>query len=231
MARPFIAAYKAGETSVDKYISHEKVIYWYRPTLKHVQCDSTDTTMRRDTSNASRNFSQGRPNGYHTMADQIFIISLLTSPGTIQVDSGNTTAFFEAPAGDSAFTVPMSVGKQKFTLLRDSKTIMSSVSLKEVQSTCICGIYNFNAYVGTVPPRLVNNQLGPSGLSKLTVGLNVPCPTNTLGPTEDNAPLMKLPDALGRPRSQRLLHYLHPSMKSPPMGVAYRDIQHRTIRV
>jgi hypothetical protein len=187
MARPFIAAYKAGETSVDKYISHDKIIYWYRPTLKHVQCDSTDTTMRRDTSNASGNFSQGRPNGYHTMADQIFVVSLLTARGTIKVDSGNTSAVFEAAAGVSTFAVPMSVGQQKFTLLRGSKIIMSNVSLKEVRSTCICGIYNFNAYVGTVPAKVVDNQLGPSGLSKLTEGLNVPCPTNTLGLTEADA--------------------------------------------
>ncbi|KAK3336989.1 glycosyl hydrolase family 71-domain-containing protein [Cercophora scortea] len=34
MAKPFLAAYKAGADKVDDFIEDDQTIYWYRPTLK-----------------------------------------------------------------------------------------------------------------------------------------------------------------------------------------------------
>ncbi|OOF96081.1 glycoside hydrolase family 71 protein [Aspergillus carbonarius ITEM 5010] len=181
MSKPFVAAYKNGDKSVDKYITEEKLIYWYRPTPKDVNCDSTDTTMDGNPNNSTGNFFRGRPNGWETMKDEVFVVSLLKSPGTIQVASGPNSQKFEAPAGANAFTVPMGVGQQKFALVRDGKTVLSDTSLKNIVNTCICGLYNFNAYVGTVPPPTTVDKLGPAGLAALQQGLRAACPTNTLG--------------------------------------------------
>lgn len=180
MSKPFIAAYKAGEKSPDKYIDEEKVIYWYRPTPRDVDCDATDTTMQGNPNNSSGNFFRGRPNGWETMADKVFVVSLLKSPGTIEVTSGNNNQKFDAPAGVHAFSAPMGVGKQKFVLTRDGQSVLEDTSLKDIVDKCICGIYNFNAYVGTIPPSKTIDKLGPDGLARIHEGLRAPCPTNTL---------------------------------------------------
>ncbi|EAU35458.1 hypothetical protein ATEG_03656 [Aspergillus terreus NIH2624] len=181
MSKPFIAAYKAGDTSVDRYIKDEKLIYWYRPTPRDIDCDSTDTTVTGSPGNASGNFFRGRPHGWESMRDEVFVVSLLTAPGTVEVTSGSNTHRFDAEAGAHAFSAPMGIGPQKFALKRDNKTVMADTSLKDIVDTCVCGVYNFNAYVGMVPPEKDIDRLQPDGLVMLTQGLTVPCPTNTLG--------------------------------------------------
>jgi hypothetical protein len=181
MSRPFIAAYKAGENSPNSHIQDEKLIYWYRPTPRDVECDSTDTTMGGNPDNSTGNFFRGRPDGWESMQDEVFVVSLLTSPATIQVTSGEVEGSFEAPAGASAFAVEMGVGQQTFSVVRDGETVMSDTSLKDIVDECICGIYNFNAYVGVVPRESTIDQLDSTGLAMLAEGLNAPCPTNTLG--------------------------------------------------
>lgn len=182
MSKPFIAAYKAGETSALKYVTEDKLVYWYRPTKRDVNCDSTDTTMEGNPNNASGNFFRGRPNGWQSMTDEVFVVSLLKTPARVLVQSGDQSQqAFQAPAGISAYSVPMGVGQQKFAVTREGQTILSGTSLKDIVDTCICGIYNFNAYVGMLPAPASIDRLQPAGLARLSQGLNVPCPTNTLG--------------------------------------------------
>lgn len=150
MAKPFIAAYHAGSKTVDDYITADELVYWYRPTLRSLDCDATDTTMV-SANNASGNYFEGRPDGYEDMEDTVFVVAMLTAPGNVTVTSGGNTQSFNAPKGASAYQVPMTVGKQQFSLTRDSTTVLSGESLKDISPTCICGIYNFNAYVGTLP--------------------------------------------------------------------------------
>ncbi|TVY50548.1 Mutanase [Lachnellula cervina] len=171
MAKPFIAAYHAGSKTVDDYITADELVYWYRPTLRSLDCDATDTTMV-SANNASGNYFEGRPDGYEDMEDTVFVVAMLTAPGNVTVTSGGNTQSFNAPKGASAYQVPMTVGKQQFSLTRDSTTVLSGESLKDISSTCICGIYNFNAYVGTLPAGL-SDPLGADGLASLTVGLHV----------------------------------------------------------
>lgn len=171
MAKPFISAYKAGATSVNSYITSDELIYWYRPNLRTLDCDSTDTTMQ-SANNASGNYFEGRPNGWEDMADSVFVVAMLTAAGTVTITSGSNTQSFAAPAGATAFQVDMQVGQQQFSLTRGGATILSGVSLKNVSPVCICGIYNFNAFVGTLPAG-VSDPLGPDGLSSLTAGLHV----------------------------------------------------------
>lgn len=171
MAKPYIAAYKAGSTAVADYITDDQVIYWYRPNHKSVDCDATDTTMVA-ANNGSGNYFQGRPDGFDTLKDHVFVVSLLTEPGTVTVSSGNNTQTFDAPAGASLFEVAMAVGQQQFALRRNEKEILSGVSLKDVTDECICGLYNFNAYVGTLPDKPYE-PLNKDGLASLTAGLHV----------------------------------------------------------
>ncbi|PLB45533.1 alpha-1,3-glucanase/mutanase [Aspergillus steynii IBT 23096] len=181
MSKPFIAAYKAGDKNVNNYIKDEKLVYWYRPTPRDLNCDATDSTMQGNPNNASGNFFRGRPNGWETMKDEVFVVSLLKSPATVEVTSGQTNRKFEAPAGASAFAVPMGVGEQKFSFARDGKVVQGATSLKKIVNSCICGLYNFNPYVGVVPAESTIDKLQPDGLTMLQQGLNAPCPTNTLG--------------------------------------------------
>lgn len=175
MSKPYIAAFKAGAKDVTPYITQDELIYWYRPTLRSLDCDATDTTMV-PANNGSGNYFEGRPNGWQSMSDSVFVVSMLTSPGTIAVTSGsNTVQTFNAPAGASVWSVPMGIGSQKFDLQRNGASVMSVTSLKDISNVCPCGIYNFNAYVGTLTCSGGGeaDPLGPDGLASLTAGLHV----------------------------------------------------------
>lgn len=183
VARPYIAAYKAGASSPDEYITEDQIVYWYRPHLSTAECDSTDNTQGGGSANnASGNYFIGKPNGYQELADSVFVVTMLTADGTLTVTSGDNTQTFDAKAGVNSFEVDMGTGQQKFSLTRDSKTVLSGTSLKEIQEDCICGIYNFNAYVGTLPEQS-SDPLDADGLASFTVGLHVSTcsPTPSLG--------------------------------------------------
>ena len=157
MAKPYIAAFKAGSKTVDNFIDTDQLVYWYRPSVKSAVCDSTDNC-------------QGKPDGYDSMEDSVFIVALLKSSGNITVISGSNTQSFNAQAGANAFQVPMGAGKQSFALTRDGQTVLSGDSLKDIITECVCGIYNFNAYVGTLPAGPAD-PLQPDGLKSFDVGL------------------------------------------------------------
>jgi len=191
MAKPFIAAYKAGSKSVGDYITSDQIIYWYRPTLKSANCDLTDNTMK-PADDSTGNFFQGLPNGADAVSDSIFVVALLTAAGTVQVSSGSNSQTFEAQAGANAWAVSMGIGKQSFSLIRGGNTILSGTSLKDVSADCICGIYNFNAYVGTLPPGQSDTLQSPAGFQAFASGLSpgICQPTPSLGtvPIVNTAP-------------------------------------------
>ncbi|KAK1233802.1 hypothetical protein PQX77_003022, partial [Marasmius sp. AFHP31] len=174
LSKPFIAAYKSSSTSVNPFITTDQIIYWYRTIPKSLDCDTTDTTMSNG-NNASGNFFRGRPNGYETLADDIFVVTLLTSPGIATVNSGGTLYTYDAPQGSSAFAVPFRVGSQRFALVRDGVEVIGATSLKVVQDTCPCGLYNYNPYVGVVPDKGVRDVLttGSEAYGKFGDGLKV----------------------------------------------------------
>ena len=96
--------------------------------------------------NGSGNYFIGRPNGWESMADSVFVVPLLQAPASIQVNSGGTIYNYDAPAGVSAYEVPMHIGVQSFSVSRNNQTVLSGTSLKEIVNGCVCGLYNFNAY-------------------------------------------------------------------------------------
>jgi hypothetical protein len=171
LAIPFIKAFHDSKPSPQSAISTDQLVYWYRPNPLSLDCDATDTTML-PADNSSGNYYNGKPNGWETVSDSIFVTALLTSPADISVLSGSSAYHYRAAAGVSTFTVPLSVGKQQFALLRNDKIIQSAVSKRDVTNTCGCGNYNFNAYVGTVPEG-PPDDLAPAGMASLTNGIRV----------------------------------------------------------
>lgn len=175
LSKPFIAAYKDGASSVDDYITDDKIVYWYRRTLASLDCDDTDT-------------ASGKPDGYETMPDVVYVATLLKEKGTLTVKSGDTSKTHDVPAGAHLVQVPAAVGKQSFSLKLKSGADLESTSLMEIEDTCPCGIYNFNAYVGTVPDG-PSDHLGSAGLTSFTKGLKVTtcAATPTLGDATPSA--------------------------------------------
>ena len=183
MAKPYITAFHAGSKTVDSHIESDQLIYWYRPTLKSASCDSTDTCKQPWSGpTPNPNYFTGKPNGYDTMQDSVFVVALLNSPATVTIASGsNKPQAFDAPAGASSWQVDMGIGKQSFSLSRNGQTVLGGDSLRDVASECVCGIYNFNAYVGTLPVGAAD-QLEADGLRSFTNSLSATClPTPSLG--------------------------------------------------
>lgn len=194
LSKPFIAAYKNKDTSVAKYIEKDQIIYWYRRNLKGLNCDATDTTSGRAPPKPNENYFQGRPDGWQSMEDTVYVVSLLKSAGTVIIKSGSNTVTKEVPAGATLIKVDASLGKQTFTLKRGSTNVLADTSLMDITAVCSCGLYNFNAYVGTVAAGF-SDPLDSSGLASLTAGLHVTtCQakpslgTNPASPTQGNDP-------------------------------------------
>ena len=106
------------------------------------------------------------------MQDEVFVVTLLTAAGSLTVNSGGNVQTQAVPAGANLVSVPMGVGAQSFSLSRGGATVLSGTSLMEIEDVCPCGIYNFNAYVGSLPASF-SDPLQADGLASLTIGLHV----------------------------------------------------------
>ncbi|EHK20485.1 glycoside hydrolase family 71 protein [Trichoderma virens Gv29-8] len=196
LSKPFIAAYKNRDTDISKYVQNEQLVYWYRRNLKALDCDATDTTSNRPANNGSGNYFMGRPDGWQTMDDTVYVAALLKTAGTVTVTSGGTTQTFQGNAGANLFQIPASIGQQKFALSRNGQTVFSGTSLMDITNVCSCGIYNFNPYVGTIPAGF-DDPLQADGLFSLTIGLHVTTcqarPSLGTNPPVTSGPVSSLP--------------------------------------
>ena len=190
MAIPFIGAFHAGDTKPDSFITEDKLIYWYRPTPKRVECDATDNCNKPwPSSTPNVNYFEGRPHGADTLADAVFVVALLTRPGDVVITSGEQSQTFQAPTGASSWSIAMRPGKQSFALQRNGNNVLSGESLKEIVDHCVCGLYNFNAYVGYLSPSSSEatrpqDALQTEGLSKFKVSMSATCePTPSIRAT------------------------------------------------
>ncbi|OHF01937.1 mutanase [Colletotrichum orchidophilum] len=177
MAQPFIKAFRAGASDPKPYITEDKVVYWFRPTLRGINCDATDTTMS-DASNSSGNYFKGRPDGWQTMEDKVYIVTLLKEAASLMVNVAGNSITFQAPAGAAKFSVDMKPGTVAFNLARGGSSIHSETAGMQILDQCPCGIYNFNPYVGTIPAGRPDELL-PAAYSSIHAGLKV----STCGPS------------------------------------------------
>ena len=148
MVKPFIAAYKAGASSVNNYITEDRIVYWYRQNPKSLDCSATDT-CEVPINDPTGNYFVGKPNGAETMQDSVFVVSLLKSAGQLTVNSGSNKQTLNVPAGASINQVPMGLGQQSFILSRNGAAVpnMSGASLKDITNVCNCG----SKYPPTLP--------------------------------------------------------------------------------
>ncbi|EKG19076.1 Glycoside hydrolase family 71 [Macrophomina phaseolina MS6] len=172
LAAPYIAAYKAGATSPTSYITTDRLVYWFRPQPKGLDCASTDNVG-------------AAPSGADLVADKLFVVTMLTDAANVTVGSGgDATQTFAAPKGVASFTVPLAVGVQAFAVERGGVAVdgLGGQAPKQVSGECVCGLYNFNAFVGTLPVAEQGDALQADGLSRFTEGLKVATcsPTPTL---------------------------------------------------
>ncbi|KAI0154552.1 glycoside hydrolase family 71 protein [Xylariaceae sp. FL1272] len=177
MAVPFISAFKAGASDVAPYITEDKIVYWFRPTLKSLDCDATDTTLG-DADNSTGNYFKGRPNGWETMADDVFVVTLLTEAASLTVDVAGNSVTVDVPKGAKMSRVAMAPGEVSFSLSRSGATVLQGTSPMQILDHCPCGIYNFNPYTGSIPAGEADELL-PAGYSSIFAGLHV----STCGPS------------------------------------------------
>ena len=131
ISKPYIEAYKAGESSPT--VESDQLVYWYRPTPKDVTCS---------------NDPLGPPDGVEMLSDSIFVTTLLTEPATLTVTSGsNDEASVEVDAGIVTSNFTMGVGSQSFSVTRGGNEIMGGEGGLDI--TDECEFYNFNVYVGS----------------------------------------------------------------------------------
>ncbi|KAI0974725.1 glycoside hydrolase family 71 protein [Xylaria arbuscula] len=178
MAVPFIAAFKAGASDPAPYITDDKIVYWFRPTLKDLDCDATDTTLVDVPDNSSGNYFKGRPNGWETMQDEVFVVTLLTEAASLTMNVAGNSVTVDVPAGAAINTIGMAPGDVSFSLSRGGATVLQGTSPMKILDHCPCGIYNFNPYSGTIPVGEADELL-PAGYSSILNGLHV----STCGPT------------------------------------------------
>jgi len=135
----FISYYKTG---VAPTVNQDVVVYWYRPFLK-ASVASNDPYGPPSVLFQNTSVSPYTP--AQTVADYVFVLTILVSPGTVQVTSGSSTVSQSVPAGANLFSTALNTGYQTITLLRNSNQVCSSLGAVSVGTSPVA--YNYNAYV------------------------------------------------------------------------------------
>ncbi|KAL4807616.1 glycoside hydrolase [Aspergillus unguis] len=130
IAKPYIAAYKAGETAPS--VESDQLVYWYRPTPKSVPCSKDPL---------------GPPRGVELVTDRIYVTTLLTKPATLTVSSGGQEFSVEVDAGIVTTDFAMGVGVQTFSVSRGGDEVLGGQGGLDIKDSC--DYYNFNVYVGS----------------------------------------------------------------------------------
>jgi len=135
----FIQYYKTGSKPA---ISKDVVIIWYRP--HPAAATAPDPYPRPGVANRDTSISSYTP--AQVLADEIFVFALLSSAGTISVNSGGAVSNFSAVAGVNQFSPLFHTGAQSVKLYRNSVAVCThtaSISIVSNPST-----YNYNVYTG-----------------------------------------------------------------------------------
>ena len=64
--------------------------------------------------------------------DKVYVTTMLTGPARLTIHSGSQTTVYDAPAGIHYWEADMGEGAQRFTLVRDGKTVIDTTGKKKV---------------------------------------------------------------------------------------------------
>nr|XP_018259199.1 uncharacterized protein I303_08127 [Kwoniella dejecticola CBS 10117]OBR81357.1 hypothetical protein I303_08127 [Kwoniella dejecticola CBS 10117] len=135
MMGPFISAFKAGQAQPQ--VTEDRMVWWYRPTLKNAECSSTDSVGEK-------------PRGWEMAADSVFVAALTTGPATITVTIGGVASSQSVDgAGVHTLAFAMSVGSVAFQMEVDGGGSATGKGAIEISDQCYNGVYNFNVLAGT----------------------------------------------------------------------------------
>ncbi|KAJ5926375.1 Glycoside hydrolase family 71 [Penicillium verrucosum] len=70
----------------------------------------------------------------------------------------------------TSYFIPIGIGRQSFKVIYDRKTVNSlyRINRRDITNTYPYSIYNFNAYIGTLPAEAFINRLQPARLALLS---------------------------------------------------------------
>ncbi|KAI9838984.1 MAG: hypothetical protein M1819_004192 [Sarea resinae] len=166
ISTPFISAYHSSLTT-PSVPTTDSITYMYRRVPRLIPCPTTDTI-------------DAPPTGYLQLADSIFAITALASPGTLNIQTGSLTIDFPVPAGFALHAIDFGLGSQYVALKRDGAIVLQATGAWQIQFVCVCGVYDFNVFSGSVPAvplevtgLVVPDQLAADGLAEFEAGLKV----------------------------------------------------------
>ncbi len=88
----------------------------------------------------------GRPSRADALEDSVFLMCLLTAPAQLRVHSGDTSQTFDVAAGAYYLAMPFALGKQRFVLARDGRTVLDKTGEHEITADAWS---NFNVFAGS----------------------------------------------------------------------------------
>lgn len=83
------------------------------------------------------------PPDAQTLDDFIYVVSLLTSPGTLTISSGGKQQSFNVGQGLQMTSMPFGVGKQRVDLIRGSSTVVSVAGAQDIVAVPATPNYNY----------------------------------------------------------------------------------------
>ncbi|RUS15998.1 glycoside hydrolase [Endogone sp. FLAS-F59071] len=134
--------HQAFKTGKRPKIIRDKLYYYYRTHSKNA-IPSNDTL--------------GVPVGGAQEDDDIYVVSMLSEPGTVVITSGKSSNQFTVTAGINKLSMPFQEGKQTVALKRKGHTVMTSTGHVEINNKI--RVLNFNVYTNFVEaPRSLKKK-------------------------------------------------------------------------
>ncbi|ODN95835.1 hypothetical protein L198_04453 [Cryptococcus wingfieldii CBS 7118] len=214
MMGPFITAFKAG--SEDVSVTENRLVYWYRPSLKDAECDSTDSVG-------------SKPSGAEMAADSIFVAAMTVGAATITVTSGSSTSSqIVDKAGVHTLSFPMEAGAVSFEMKMDDGGRASGKGAIEVTSGCYNDVYNFNVLSGTI--TVDDGSTGDSASSSPVVSETTATSTGTVN---DSSPSINAvseePGLAAGSSSSNSADTIQTAVSRPSWGITTCDTQPRAL--
>lgn len=106
----YIRWFKTGVQRIDR----DDLFWFYRLSPRSIPGRSTPESRER-----------GFPKGVENLEDRVFASAFLVAPAQIRIESGSKHYQFDVPAGVHHVGADFALGQQKFSVMRDGRTILA----------------------------------------------------------------------------------------------------------